>query len=410
MRVLFISLTSLESFEQEGIYSDLLREFISNSHDVTAITPDSQLNKNFKKIRSLDNEIIKIKVPQVSGIQSKILKGINTILFPHILWRQMIKTIDVKEFDLVIYPTPPISIEKIIKKIKKKNKNIHTFLLLKDIFPQNAVDLKYFAENSLVHKYFRKQEIRLYKLSDSIGCMSPANKDYLIEHNSFLAKRKVSLVPNSISNHRINSKLNIEKKNKRKEKMGLPSNKKIIAYAGNLGKPQSIDFLIKNLENIDTNNSNVHFVFCGDGTEFMKLKKYCDSNSDLCSFFGKMSKQDSDALIAISDYGLILLDSRFTIPNYPSRMLSYMKFGLPLIAFTDSNTDIKDYIQEKNIGIWRESCDLNLSEVIPFIENIDNKTYNIFSNNASECLKNDFNTMDGYCTILNSFISRKGSE
>ena len=60
--------------------------------------------------------------------------------------------------------------------------------MLKDIFPQNAVDLGMFGENSLFYKYFRKKEVQLYKTSDYIGCMSPANVEFVLKHNDFVDK------------------------------------------------------------------------------------------------------------------------------------------------------------------------------------------------------------------------------
>jgi aspartate 1-decarboxylase len=54
--------------------------------------------------------------------------------------------------------------------------------MLKDIFPQNAVDLgmiKTTGIKSLLYKYFRRKEKGLYFISDRIGCMSQANVDYV---------------------------------------------------------------------------------------------------------------------------------------------------------------------------------------------------------------------------------------
>ena len=59
-----------------------------------------------------------------------------------------------------------------------------------------------------------------------------------------------------------------------------------------------------------------------------------------------------DRLVAACDIGLIFLDQRFTIPNYPSRLLSYMKRSLPVIACVDSATDVGDNIEESGFG-WK---------------------------------------------------------
>ena len=69
----------------------------------------------------------------------------------------------------------------------------------------------------------------------------------------------------------------------------------------------------------------------------------------------RLPKKDYDRLIASCDVGLIFLDNRFTIPNFPSRMLSYMQAGLPVLACTDKNTDIGSVIVDGQFGWWLES-------------------------------------------------------
>ena len=100
-------------------------------------------------------------------------------------------------FDLILYSTPPITFNRLITELKKKT-NASTYLLLKDIFPQNAVDLKMISEKGLIYRYFRKREKILYQISDWIGCMSMANVNYVLKNNSWLAPEKVEVNPNSI--------------------------------------------------------------------------------------------------------------------------------------------------------------------------------------------------------------------
>ena len=51
-----------------------------------------------------------------------------------------------------------------------------------------------------------------------------------------------------------------------------------------------------------------------------------------------------------SDVGLIFLNEKFTIPNYPSRLLDYLYFDLAILSNTDINTDITDFIKNANVG------------------------------------------------------------
>ena len=146
---------------------------------------------------------------------------------------------DVK-FDLVLYSTPPITFAGVVSYIKKRD-NAKSYLLLKDIFPQNAVDMGMMQKKGikgLVYKYFRNKEKRLYAISDYIGCMSQANVDYVIKHNPEVDKSNVCLAPNCIEP--VCEEVSEAEKALLRKKYGIPDNKKVFVYGGNLGKPLDI--------------------------------------------------------------------------------------------------------------------------------------------------------------------------
>ena len=75
--------------------------------------------------------------------------------------------------------------------------------------------------------------------------------------------------------------------------------------------------------------------------------------------FKRLPKEEYDKLVKLADVGLIFLDRRFTIPNFPSRLTSYMENSLPILAATDKNTDLKDVLIESKSGFWCESGDID---------------------------------------------------
>ena len=128
--------------------------------------------------------------------------------------------------DLIIYSTPPITFLSIVKYLKKKFPKAKSYLLLKDIVPDAVVDLQIFSKKSLLYKYYRAIEKELYKISDYIGCMSPANVRYCLEHNSYISSDRIELAPNSIELKEFEpvSYTKIRKKN------DLPIDKPIFIY------------------------------------------------------------------------------------------------------------------------------------------------------------------------------------
>ena len=79
-----------------------------------------------------------------------------------------------------------------------------------------------------------------------------------------------------------------------------------------------------------------------------------------------LPKDEYDKFIRSCDVGLIFLDPRFTIPNYPSRLLSYLENSMPVLLATDPNTDIGQIAEEHGFGLWSLSGDIK-----SFMSNMD---------------------------------------
>ena len=357
MNILFLGLGSYQSINNRGIYLDLLRVFIRHGDEVFIATSlDSESKESYKLIVEEHSRILKIKTGKITKTNI-IEKGINTVLLENRYIRAIDEHFGDVKFDLILYPTPPITFLKVVDHIKKRD-GATSYLMLKDIFPQNAVDMGMMSKTGIkgfMYRYFRNKEKNLYEVSDYIGCMSQANIDYLLKHNPELDPSKVEICPNSTE---IEDK-SVDEKTRReiREKYGIPQDKKVFVYGGNLGKPQGIQFLIECLGAIK-NIDDAFFLIVGDGTEYCKIENY-KNNCDQKNFklMNRLPKNDYDTMVGACDVGMIFLDHRFTIPNFPSRLLSYMSAKLPVLAVTDPNTDVGKVITEGGFGWWCESND-----------------------------------------------------
>lgn len=362
MKVLFISLFSFHSINDNGVYADLLREFIKNGNKVYVLSPADDLFKNEQRVKKgLNAEIVKVKTGRIQKTNI-VEKGINTILIEPRFKKAVKKYFKDISFDLVLYPTPPITFTNVVKYVKKRD-GAKSYLMLKDIFPQNAVDIGMLSKAGLkgvIYKYFRRKEKKLYAISDRIGCMSLANVEYLLKHNPEIPPEKVEICPNSIEVRDIS--LTDDEKISIRSKYGLPIDKKIFVYGGNLGKPQGVPFIIECLKS-QLDNKKAYFLIVGSGTEYGKLEAFFEQFKPTnMRLMKSLPKDDYDRMIAACDVGMIFLDHRFTIPNFPSRLLSYMQAKLPVLACTDPNTDIGKIIVDGGFGWWCESDDLNAFE------------------------------------------------
>lgn len=359
MNVIFLTM-STRNIADRGIYSDLLRKFLAEGHKVYIVSPR-------ERRQGLPTELFVQNGAHILGVKtlnlqktSVIEKGIGQVLVENQYRRAIKKHLRGIKFDLILYSTPPITFPKVISYLKRLNPEAKTYLLLKDIFPQNAVDLGMMSKSGvkgILYRYFRRKEKRLYKLSDYIGCMSPANVKYVLDHNPEIDPNKVEVAPNSfelIKNDLVPDK-EVGKKLDVRRQYGLPDDNPVFIYGGNLGKPQGIPYLIECLQ-ANSFREDCHFLIIGTGTELPKLKKWqAETSPKNVTVMDGLPKKEYDELVQACDVGLIFLDHRFTIPNFPSRMLTYLENRMPILCATDPNTDMGKISEENGFGYWCES-------------------------------------------------------
>jgi len=353
-------MSNLTEVDSHGIYSDLMRKFRNEGHEVYIVSPrERRTGENTRLYEANGVHILGVRTLNLQKT-NVIEKGIGQVLV-ETQFKQAIKRHlgDIK-FDLILYSTPPITFPKVIQYLKKANPQAKTYLLLKDIFPQNAVDLGMMSTTGMkgfLYRFFRKKEKKLYALSDYIGCMSPANVQYVLKHNLEVAPERVEVAPNSYEVQETVTLTDVQR-NTIRTKYHLPTDRPVFIYGGNLGKPQGIPFLTKCL-NANADREDCHFVVVGNGTEYGKMETwYKIRQPRSVSVFQRLPKEDYDQLVRACDVGLIFLDYRFTIPNYPSRLLPYLMEKKPIIAATDPNCDTGSIAVQNGYGLWCPSNDV----------------------------------------------------
>lgn len=367
MHILYLSMVSgLQNVETSGIYTDLMRKFRDDGHEVYIIYPRER-RVGLPTELKVENHVHALGVKTLNLTKTNVIeKGIGQVLLESQFKAAYKRYFADVKFDVILYSTPPITFTKVIKYAKKRNPQAISYLMLKDIFPQNAVDLGMLTKGGLkgfLYQSFRKKEKELYRVSDYIGCMSPANVNYVLAHNPEVNPAIVEIAPNSYDVPQTVQTVNCKEI---RNKYQLPTDKPIFIYGGNMGKPQGIPFLIDCM-NAVKDREDAHFIVVGDGTEYHKLDAWVkEVKPKAVSVFRRLPKADYDALACACDVGLIFLDYRFTIPNYPSRLLPYLMERKPIIAATDPNCDTGTLAEENEYGFY---CPSN--SVQAFVDAVD---------------------------------------
>ncbi|MBC2856178.1 glycosyltransferase family 4 protein [Cetobacterium sp. 2A] len=396
MNILFLLLDYSKNKNHMGLYKELVYEFRDQGHEVYVATATEKkwgLETTLNKEDGIN--VLRLKTGNMFEV-GFIEKGITNLTLGSIFKKEISREFSNVKFDLVIHHTPPITFTPVIDYLKKKYKT-KSYLILRDIFPQNAKDLG-IIKNPILFEFFRQKERKLYGKSDYIGCMSEGNINFLRKHNPEVSEDKVHILRNW---GKIKNKPIIDKKIIR-EKYGFKELDFITIFGGNMGKPQGLEFLMK-LAKEYKYKENIKFLMVGKGNEKKRLEEIVEKQKlSNVIFLNFIPREDYEKLTAACDLGIVSLHSCFTIPNIPSKTIDYCKLGLPILACTDRNTDYPEILEnEAKCGLSSIYGDLKTYK-INFEELLNNKELReSLGENGREYYEEKLGVDIAYETIMN---------
>lgn len=344
MNVLFLMQTFVNINESEAMYYSLAKEFVENGHHVTVIASNEGKETTSLRMEGVA-KVLRVRTLPVLNT-NPFIKGISSLLLSPLYNRAIKRHLHDLKCDLIITPTPPITLTNLSYRLKKKY-HAKIFLILRDIFPQNAIDLGILSKYNPSYYLFRAMEKKLYRVSDAIGCMSEGNIEYLLKHNKKITRSKLFLVPNwtAVSKTDVAPESNFARKYDLNDKF-------IVLFGGNLGAPQRVDNIIE-FYKIHKDKEDLIILVIGRGTHKNYFEKLIQkARYDKIIALSHMRRSDYEYFVSIAKVGLISLNEKFTIPNIPSRVLSYYNFRKPVFAITDRATDFGKMLEEDRTGFY----------------------------------------------------------
>ena len=329
------------------LMNELATEMTIRGHSVTVITyqPHGRINIDVSlPVETRENEItiIRIKAPQ-THIRNLIRRGLNTIAASLLLERKSKAILKNSSFDVVLAYSPPLNLALSAAKFAREIDS-RFFLILRDIFPQNAVDIGAIT-NKLVIRYFEKLEKSLYSASNFVLCQSDANKDFL-ENQRGLDSKKVKVLYNWLS---LDNFDRIPTRDFRKE---LNIEDKFVAlYGGTMGIYQGLEEVIALAERMKS-KTDIVFLLIGNGIRKDNLISLVSKKQlDNVVFGDYVPPEDFPELARSADVGLMPLARGNTTPVVPGKLVSYLAAGLPILAFINrESVDTIRIINESNSG------------------------------------------------------------
>ena len=346
MRVLIVGVYYLPSAEASAkLLHDLGKELQHQNHEVTILAPSESITHDLEVSQEDGLKILRVKAGKIKGA-SRAVRAWREIRLSATLWRKGKPFFKKHQYDLIIYYSPTIFFGPLVHKLKALWK-CPSYLVLRDIFPQWAVDLGV-LNKGLIWSYFRFRELEQYAAADVIGVQSPANLKYFSEQLPDKNYNLEVLYNWTATNQETPVALGV------RQKLGL-EDKVVFFYGGNIGVAQDIDNVVRLAERLQ-HESHIYFLLVGAGTEVERLKSViAEKNLSNISILPAVDQKEYLAMLSEVDVGLISLDQRLKTQNYPGKILGYMSASLPILGSINPGNDLSEMLEEHGAGL----CSVN---------------------------------------------------
>ena len=372
---------------------ELAAEFVKQGHTAVIIAPGKP-----KQLKRLDvsriDEITywKFKSGKLRG-QGKLKRAVNETLLSFNAWLAVRHEVEKEPFDGVIYYSPSTFFGPLVKKIKTKNR-CKSYLILRDMFPQWAVNEGLIRRGSLIEKYFRYFENINYCASDSIGLMSP--KNLALFTDKYQDKFNTHVLYNWADT---NASLQRNGNADLRETYGL-QDKVIFFYGGNIGHAQDMGNLLR-LARSMKEITNAHFLFLGQGDEVGLVKETIESQRlSNATLLPSVSQERYKQILMQVDVGLFSLAASHQTHNFPGKLLGYMVESLPILGSINEGNDLSDVITDVDAGfILVNGQDTEFFEAAKALA-ADRDRRTLMGNNANRLLVSRFSVESAADTII----------
>jgi glycosyltransferase involved in cell wall biosynthesis len=319
---------------------DLAQQLAALGHRPIMIVPSATSDAPWAVERLDGIEVLRVAAPPTRA-PSFVRRAIAEMWLPFAMLRNIRRSpFRSAKWDLLAWYSPPIFFGPLIW-VLRRGSGAQTYLILRDIFPEWAVDLGLMRKGP-AYLVFKAIAALQYAVADVIGVQTPSNLAYLSRW-ARSPQRRIEVLHNWLAvTPDVGCSIAV--------KNTMLAGRKIFVYIGNMGVAQGMDIFVELIQGL-RHRDDIGFLFVGRGSEFAKLeaeKASRELNNVL--FFGEIDSSEIPGLLAQCHVGLVALHPDHKTHNIPGKFVSYVQYGLPVLARVNGGTDLERLIEDEQVG------------------------------------------------------------
>ena len=251
--------------------------------------------------------------------------------------------------DRVLITTNPAFLVPIISLLRTFKKFEYT-LLVYDVFPENLLAAKIISNKGIIYKLIKIIYDWAYSKADRLIVLGRDMKEVI----STKTKNQIPIdIIENWCDHEAVTPLP-KSENKILKSLNL-QHKKVFLFAGNLGRVQGIETLLK--ASLLVEDVNFALLFIGDGVFKKQIIDFIDKNKNARVYYGgTFPPSCRNVFLNAGDVSIISLTNSMYGLGVPSKSYCNMAAEKPLLYIGEKNSEISRVILEEKIG-WSIDTD-----------------------------------------------------
>jgi len=332
-----------------NLFYELATALSGRGHEVTVITnfpwynlkeiPKKYIGKLFMRERLNEFMILRLALPVPTTHKLKLAVGHLTVPLT-----SAISGLFTKKPDVVYAYSPPLPMG-LAGWLIKIFRDIPFVMGVQDLHPQCYID-QGVLRNPFLIRFLEGLERFCYRSATAITVHSEGNKRHIVEQKGALAE-KVKVLNNWIDTDELQP---LPRINDFAKEHGL-AKKFVVGYAGTLGMSQGLLSVVDAAARLK-DYREIEFFIVGDGIEKKRMiRRVKELGLQNIRFLPTQPKSTYPLVVASCDVGLVTLNAKVNTPVVPSKILSMMAAGRPVLASMPLDGDAPKLIQKSGCGI-----------------------------------------------------------
>jgi glycosyltransferase involved in cell wall biosynthesis len=237
----------------------------------------------------------------------------------------------------------------------------HYSILIFDIFPDALVDSGFLSKQNLLVKWWKKANLRVYDAAERVFTISESMREVLQNYSS---DKNIELVPIWADNRFLKR---IEPSDNPFIKRHDLQGKFIVMYSGNIGLSGQVEVMVEIAASFTRND--IVFVIIGDGAKLKWLKQNALESSlkNVLILPWQPAKELSYSLSS-ANLAVVGIDRKASRLAMPSKLLSYLSVGAPILCLASEDTELAKFVKENNVGkAFDSSQKIQISKYIEWL-------------------------------------------